>query len=266
METPHVVSYKPTKIMKTNRIIAVGQASRLSPSSRKLETGWKPVLLCLALLSTLNSQLSTAFAQGSLTPPGAPAPTMKSADQIYSKLDPRTPISSAPFIITNSGSYYLTTNLTVSSGDGIDINTNGVTLDLMGFTISSTTANPPSGTGILLNSGLSDITILNGHIRGGVTNNGSGVFSGSGFGNGIYYSYNPPRNVVISKVSVAGVLGEGINVVGGGNSQWPPLRSGFATVVEDCTVTTAGGGGISASTIKSSAAIGCGGMYGGSAI
>jgi hypothetical protein len=31
--------------------------------------------LTLALLSTLNSQLSTAFAQGSLTPPGAPAPT-----------------------------------------------------------------------------------------------------------------------------------------------------------------------------------------------
>ena len=47
---------------------------------------------------------STAFPQGSLTPPGAPAPTMKSLDQI----EARTPISSAPFTINASGSYYLT--------------------------------------------------------------------------------------------------------------------------------------------------------------
>ena len=131
METPHVVSYRPTKTMKTKLLI----------------TG-----LTVLALSTLNSQLSTAFAQGSLTPPGAPAPTMKSADQIYSKLDPRTPISSAPFIITNSGSYYLTCNLTVSSGDAIDINTNGVTLDLNGFIISSTTAIVGGGCNGLCNS------------------------------------------------------------------------------------------------------------------
>jgi hypothetical protein len=78
---------------------------------------------------------------------------MKSLDQIQ----PRTPIFSAPFIITNSGSYYLTTNLTVSSGDAIDINVSGVTLDLNGFTISSTA---PSATGyaIQLNNGPSDVT------------------------------------------------------------------------------------------------------------
>jgi len=47
--------------------------------------------LTLALLSTLNPQLSTVFAQGSLTPPGAPAPMMKSLDQI----EARTPIDAA---------------------------------------------------------------------------------------------------------------------------------------------------------------------------
>ena len=44
-------------------------------------------LAALALLSTLNSQLSTCLAQGSLTPPGAPAPTMKSLAQIEPRTD-----------------------------------------------------------------------------------------------------------------------------------------------------------------------------------
>jgi hypothetical protein len=134
------------------------------------------------LLSTLNSQLSTALAQGSLTPPGTPAPAMKTLAQI----EPRTPISSAPFTITNSGSYYLTTNLTTTVSNAITIATSGVTLDLNGFTISSTVASASAGgSAILLNGALSDLTIFNGHIRGGVTNNGSGVYSGSGFQHGI---------------------------------------------------------------------------------
>jgi hypothetical protein len=47
------------------------------------------------LLSTVDSQLSISLAQDSLTPPGAPAPTMKSLDQI----EPGTPISSAFFTL-----------------------------------------------------------------------------------------------------------------------------------------------------------------------
>jgi hypothetical protein len=207
--------------------------------------GW---LILLALLSTLNSQLSTAYAQGSLTPPGAPAPTMKTLDQVYARLEARTAITNASstYSINVPGSYYLTTNLTVSSGGGININVSGVTLDLNGFTISSTAASATS-CGIWLGSSLSDITIVNGHIRSGVTNNGSGVYSGSGFSYGIGSdSGNPPANVVVSKVSVAGVLVDGIR----------PGR--LATVVEACTVTTAGEYGIIASTVKSSVATDCG--------
>ena len=77
---------------------------------------------------------SLAHGQGILTPPGAPGPTMKSLDQV----EPRTPISSVPYAINTSGSYYLTGNLTVNSGIAISINAGGVTLDLNGFTISST--------------------------------------------------------------------------------------------------------------------------------
>lgn len=42
--------------------------------------------------------------QGSLTPPGAPAPTMRTLDQV----EPRTPISALPYVISKSGSYYVT--------------------------------------------------------------------------------------------------------------------------------------------------------------
>ena len=45
-------------------------------------------LFVLLLAAVFNASLSTVFAQGSLTPPGAPAPTMKTLAQI----EPRTPI------------------------------------------------------------------------------------------------------------------------------------------------------------------------------
>ena len=202
----------------------------------------------LLFLHTLDSHFSTAFAQGSLTPPGAPAPNMRTLFQI----EPRTPIFSAPFTITRPGSYYLTANLTVTNGDGIDINTNGVTLDLNGFTISSTAASA-NGDGIFLNGGLRNITIANGFIQGGVTNNGSGVYSGGGFAYGIYYSSVAPVNTLVSKISVSGCLDFGII-----------LGTADSTVVESCTVRTVGSGGIVASTIKSCSAIDCGGnaIYG----
>jgi hypothetical protein len=191
---------------------------------------FKTQLAAALLLAAINSQLSTAHAQIPLS-------------------------SSGGQIIRQAGSYYLTGNLSVRSGNGIIIATNGVTLDLRGFTISTAPATPgpyptpasAAGTAILLNSGLSDITIVNGHIRSGVTNNG-GVYSGSGFNYGIYYSGNAPMNVMISKVSVGGVLDDGINL--GKNNP--------AVVVETCTVTTAGGHGIVASIVKDSVAADCG--------
>src|SRR3954454_12050055 len=97
--------------------------------------------LCILCLSC-----SALFGQGPLPPPGPPGPTMKTLDQIDGKLDSidaklekRTPISSLPFSINSSGSYYLTGNLqfTAASGHAITISVSNVTLDLMGFTLSS---------------------------------------------------------------------------------------------------------------------------------
>ena len=104
----------------------------------------------------LSTQLP--FAQGSLTPPGAPAPTMKTLAQI----EPRTPISSLPFNIKQPGSYYLTTNLMANPG-GITIWTNGVTLDLMGFELSGEGG---SSIGIGLLANVDNICIRNGIVSG----------------------------------------------------------------------------------------------------
>ncbi len=195
-----------------------------------------------ALVLAFSLQPFALLAQGSLTPPGAPGPTMRTLTQV----EPRSPISSAPFTISVPGSYYLTTNLTVSTGDAITIATNGVALDLSGFTVFST-APSATGCGIRLNSGLRNLAIVNGFIQGGVTNN-AGTYNGPGFLNGIRcVSGDAPVNARVTGVSVSGCLNAGIY-----------LGQDESTAVEYCTVRTVGAYGIVASLIKSSVAVDCG--------
>jgi parallel beta-helix repeat protein len=120
----------------------------------------------LLFLSVFSFQFS-AFSQGSLAPPGAPAPTMKTLDQIRSTgialNTTNTPgDASYEFVITQAGSYYLTSNLNVTKPNGIHVTVAGVTVDLNGFQISRSSG--ASGGGITIDSTAHHCTVGNGSI------------------------------------------------------------------------------------------------------
>ena len=157
-----------------------------------------------------------AFAQGVLTPPGAPAPTMKTLDQ----LEPRIPIgqvggSSELIVIAEPGSYVLQGNVSVTGGDAIAITAGNVTLDLNGFMLSSF-EKTPSGTAIAINDRLKNITIRNGHIRSGSTlgtdPKGNATFiPGAGFLYGVFARGSDTENVRIEELGIHGLAGTAIN-------------------------------------------------------
>jgi parallel beta-helix repeat protein len=67
------------------------------------------------------------------------------------------------FVINQPGSYYLSANLTVTKTNGIQINAEGVTLDLNGFQISRASGN--GGDGIQIPASAHRVTLLNGSIK-----------------------------------------------------------------------------------------------------
>ena len=84
----------------------------------------------------------SVFAQGELTPADAPAPTMKSLDQVEARVivnAANTPGDETnTVIISQPGSYYLTGNITGEPDKhGISVQADDVTLDLNGFALLS---------------------------------------------------------------------------------------------------------------------------------
>ena len=114
-------------------------------------------LRTLVMAALLCAAHATSFAQGPLNPPGPPMPTMKTLVE----MEPRTHITSLPYTITASGSYYLTTNLNGGgAGKGIVVQASGVTIDLRGFTILNCTV------GISAGPGVRGVTVHNGMVSG----------------------------------------------------------------------------------------------------
>lgn len=119
----------------------------------------KKHLAAAAAWGLLWAGTTIAQAQGSLSPPGAPAATMKSLDQI----EPRTVITNLPWTASAPGGYVVDRNLSLASGTGISVTASDVTIDLNGFVL---TGDPlGGGHGIHVATDADNVTIKNGVLR-----------------------------------------------------------------------------------------------------
>jgi parallel beta-helix repeat protein len=214
------------------------------------------------LTSTLGAILALCAspslnAQGPLAPPGAPSPLFKTLEQV----EPRRPISSVPFNITQPGSYYLTTNLVgIAAQNGITINSDCVTIDLMGFELRGV---PGSLSGIFFN-GQFRAYIYNGCFRNwgqdGINgNNGAASILerlrvGNNGRNGIAInSGSQVRQCIVSASGQVGILTsndvEVDDCVSGGNTTHG-IQVGTGSNVRRCLTSGNGASGITGSGLN----------------
>ena len=198
----------------------------------------------LALILTTISLL----AQGPLTPPNTPAPTMKTLAQIEARTpippSPAVPIAGPHFTIDQPGSYYLTGNLTVTDGDAIRITASSdVSIDLNGFTIRSTLTGTSNGRAIHCLSSFTRLTVKNGSLVSGSIN----PTTFQGFNQGIVAS-GTLKEVHISHLLVRGMAGSGIVVNDGIVENCIASHNGFRGItngqgsVTNCNANNAYGG------------------------
>jgi hypothetical protein len=173
---------------------------------------------------------ASALAQGSLTPPGAPEATMKTLQQIEPRIDVATLAGDANshVIISNVGSYYLSTNLAVTRTFGITIDAAGVTLDLNGFEIARVSGS--GGSGVVISTNGHRATVRNGSVRG--------------FGLGINASAAPnAKNCLFEKLAATGcssvgiIAGQSARVVDcrAHDNSGHGITAGLGTVITGCT-------------------------------
>ncbi|MGE3107741.1 MAG: right-handed parallel beta-helix repeat-containing protein [Phycisphaerales bacterium] len=185
-------------------------------------------LYCIALSTSAVGGLGALLVAGPLDPPaGAVAPTYKTLTEV----EPRTAISATNtpgdadslFRITQPGSYYLTGSIQgVAGKHGIEIAASDVTIDLNGFEVVGTTGIGFFSGVTIGPSGLSNITVLNGTVRGWEGDAGVDLFGAFG----------------ASGLRVQGVLATGNTNAG--------IRVAGGAAVVDCTAFQNGGAGITA--------------------
>lgn len=200
--------------------------------------------LALALVAVLAGVVDA----GPLDPPGPPASTMKTLDQV----EPRTPISSLPFVIDKPGSYYVSKDLTGIAANGIQLTTGNVTLDLNGYTLHGV---PGSIHGIAILQDYENVTVMNGTLTGW---GGTGLRATS------------TNGMLVTDVHASGNLSTGISVGARSvirncvvdNNGGTGVNAGASAIIENCIVTDSTGVGVATganSLVSNSTFVGNGG-------
>lgn len=154
---------------------------------------------------------------GDLNPVSPPGSTMKTLDEVEPRIainNENTPgDSTATYIISSPGSYYLTNNITSNFKHAILINSSDVTLDLMGYRIYSSYMSIPSGAntsfdGIHISEEVKNIKIQNGSIIS--RNEPSGLFHYKGFRYGIACVDTGVERISVINVSIIGSRSHGV--------------------------------------------------------
>jgi hypothetical protein len=123
----------------------------------------------------LKKKLSLLALVGALVLSAVPVPAADGFYVVAGRYTPGTRITGLPCAINAPGYYYLTSNLTSTGSNGITVNVDNVTIDLMGFALSG----PPNGLaeGITINA--NNVEVRNGTV--------------TSWYNGIYYSNGGTR-------------------------------------------------------------------------
>lgn len=195
----------------------------------------------LALASLLLP--AVLLGQGTLTPPGAPAPTMKSLEQLAaqltaaeSKQEARIAIDTLPgdasflHIISAPGTYYLRGNITVASGSqaAIRVTVSNVTIDLNGCSVIGPGSATSTAAGITSSSART-------RVRNGIV---------VGFGNGVSLTGS---SGIAEDLTVNDTAGFGISTSGATGAVRRCQVQNIASVgitgalVEDCIVSSLSG-------------------------
>ncbi len=200
-----------------------------------METKQKKTKIVVSVLALAAVLVFSLFAMaGSLEPSAPPGPTMKTLDEV----EPAMPISSVPYTIVDSGSYYLTSTLQSASSmfSGVTIWADNVTLDLKGFALIGEGSAGPHG--VFVEGEYRNIKICNGTVRNW---GGNGVDAASAANSRL-------ENLRASDNRAAGLrLGEGgtVSACSAYDNTNNGIEVGSSCTITDCTARSNGGAGFS---------------------